>query len=102
MPMASKIMRVGGWSFFILLLQFSFSSVPAAGAARAFTQKYNLKSKDTKNRVLLGGEGGIRTREPVKVTHIPSVRDKPDYATSPISFSAAGLYHKGQNVLVFF
>jgi hypothetical protein len=30
-----------------------------------------------------GGEGGIRTREPLWVTRFPSVRAKPDYATSP-------------------
>ncbi len=30
-----------------------------------------------------GGEGGIRTREPFWVTRFPSVRAKPDYATSP-------------------
>ena len=29
------------------------------------------------------GEGGIRTREPLWVTRFPSVRAKPDYATSP-------------------
>ena len=31
----------------------------------------------------IGGEGGIRTREPLWVTRFPSVRAKPDYATSP-------------------
>lgn len=31
------------------------------------------------------GEGGIRTREPLGVTRFPSVRAKPDYATSPYS-----------------
>ena len=30
-----------------------------------------------------GGEGGIRTREPLRVTRAPGVRAKPDYATSP-------------------
>ena len=34
---------------------------------------------------LFSGEGGIRTREPLWVTRFPSVRAKPDYATSPIS-----------------
>ena len=29
------------------------------------------------------GEGGIRTREPLRVTRAPGVRAKPDYATSP-------------------
>lgn len=31
-----------------------------------------------------GGESGIRTREPLRVTRFPSVRAKPDYAISPI------------------
>ena len=39
----------------------------------------------------ISGEGGIRTREPLWVTRFPSVRAKPDYATSP--FSADKLYH---------
>src|SRR5215203_738754 len=30
----------------------------------------------------LSGEDGIRTREPLWVTHLPSVRAKPDYAES--------------------
>ena len=38
-----------------------------------------------------GGEGGIRTREPLWVTRFPSVRAKPDYATSPCQ--AGELYH---------
>ena len=38
-----------------------------------------------------GGEGGIRTREPLWVTRFPSVRAKPDYATSPCP--AGELYH---------
>ena len=40
----------------------------------------------------IGGEGGIRTREPLWVTRFPSVRAKPDYATSPfvLLFSTAG------------
>jgi hypothetical protein len=38
-----------------------------------------------------GGEGGIRTREPLWVTRFPSVRAKPDYATSP--YQAGELYH---------
>ena len=40
---------------------------------------------------LLCGEGGIRTREPLWVTRFPSVRAKPDYATSP--YQAGELYH---------
>ena len=34
---------------------------------------------------LYGGEGGIRTHEPLQVTRFPSVRAKPDYATSPFA-----------------
>ena len=30
-----------------------------------------------------GGEGGIRTREPLRVTRAPGVRARPNYATSP-------------------
>ena len=39
-----------------------------------------------------GGEGGIRTREPLRVTRAPGVRAKPDYATSPLAFRADELY----------
>ena len=45
-----------------------------------------------------GGEGGIRTREPLWVTRFPSVRAKPDYATSPIE--RRGLYQKLDDGLV--
>jgi hypothetical protein len=31
----------------------------------------------------LSGEGGIRTRDTLQYTRFPSVRAKPDYATSP-------------------
>ena len=41
--------------------------------------------------VLFGGEGGIRTREPLRVTRFPSVRAKP--ATRPLR-KAGELYHK--------
>ena len=47
----------------------------------------SLKKRGT----FISGEGGIRTREPLWVTRFPSVRAKPDYATSP--FSAGKLYH---------
>jgi hypothetical protein len=40
--------------------------------------------------VFLGGEGGIRTREPLGVTRFPSVRAKP--ATRPLR-KAGELYH---------
>jgi hypothetical protein len=40
-----------------------------------------------------GGEGGIRTREPLWVTRFPSVRAKPDYATSPFRVERGELYH---------
>jgi hypothetical protein len=45
-----------------------------------------------KTGILVGGEGGIRTREPLRVTRAPGVRAKPDYATSPIAagFPTAG------------
>jgi hypothetical protein len=33
--------------------------------------------------VSISGEGGIRTRVPLQETRFPSVRAKPDYATSP-------------------
>ena len=39
-----------------------------------------------------GGEGGIRTHEPLRVTRAPGVRAKPDYATSPLAFRADELY----------
>lgn len=45
-----------------------------------------------------GGEGGIRTREPLWVTRFPSVRAKPDYATSPY-FMTAKLYHS-KNLII--
>ncbi len=35
------------------------------------------------SHIYLGGEGGIRTREPLRVTRSPGVRVRPDYATSP-------------------
>ena len=38
-----------------------------------------------------GGEGGIRTREPLWVTRFPSVRAKP--ATRPLRVKRAVLYH---------
>jgi hypothetical protein len=41
-----------------------------------------------------GGEGGIRTREPLWVTRFPSVRAKPDYATSPFLGRAGELYQR--------
>ncbi len=45
-----------------------------------------------------GGEGGIRTREPLWVTRFPSVRAKPDYATSP--YPAGELYHAGNSMMI--
>ena len=55
--------------------------------------RVNLKNKTPhKGRLFSGGEGGIRTREPLWVTRFPSVRAKPDYATSP--FQTRRLYHK--------
>jgi hypothetical protein len=51
---------------------------------------YLIDSCKTKNScyifagVLLGGEGGIRTREPFQVTHIPGVRARP--TTRPLHF----------------
>ena len=47
--------------------------------------RVNLKQKRLPYgwETFLGGEGGIRTREPLWVTRFPSVRAKPDYATSP-------------------
>ena len=47
--------------------------------------RVNLKQKrlPLRGETFLGGEGGIRTREPLWVTRFPSVRAKPDYATSP-------------------
>ncbi len=44
-----------------------------------------LKTKTSLDkRDVFSGEGGIRTREPLWVTRFPSVRAKPDYATSPV------------------
>ena len=51
------------------------------------------KNKTPQNgEFFTGGEGGIRTREPLWVTRFPSVRAKPDYATSPNQ--AGRLYQK--------
>ena len=48
------------------------------------------KEKPLSKRGAKGGEGGIRTREPFWVTRFPSVRAKPNYATSP--YSSRGNY----------
>ena len=40
----------------------------------------------------MSGEGGIRTREPLRVTRFPSERAKPDYATSPYD-TLSGRYY---------
>jgi hypothetical protein len=46
------------------------------------TREPKIKRSDFSER-FISGEGGIRTREPLWVTRFPSVRAKPDYATSP-------------------
>jgi hypothetical protein len=62
------------------------------GAHEPQTKNTSLKREPPqKQGGFSGGEGGIRTREPLWVTRFPSVRAKPDYATSP--FSAGELYH---------
>ena len=48
-------------------------------------ENLNKENAPTMRRFFSGGEGGIRTREPLWVTRFPSVRAKPDYATSPSS-----------------
>src|SRR6266498_144293 len=50
-----------------------------------FAAPLNLKHLPLLGDVSISGEGGIRTREPLWVTRFPSVRAKPDYATSPVS-----------------
>ena len=42
------------------------------------------QNKNVPLRGRIGGEGVIRTLEPFRVTHIPGVRARPDYATSPV------------------
>ena len=54
-----------------------FEYHPSMGA------KTSGKQKRLNKQASLGGEGGIRTRDTLQYTRFPSVRAKPDYATSP-------------------
>ncbi len=56
-------------------------------------ENLNKENAPVVRRFFSGGEGGIRTREPLWVTRFPSVRAKPDYATSPFLVQAGKLYH---------
>ena len=58
------------------------------------TREPKNKNASINLRRFSGGEGGIRTREPLWVTRFPSVRAKPDYATSPFSSQAGELYQR--------
>ncbi len=79
------------WSVLLVAERAGFEYHLLNGGARTSNKKTPLAEC-----FACGGEGGIRTREPLWVTRFPSVRAKPDYATSP-NRKRPGLYHVFSN-----
>ena len=68
------------------LLQAGLASgmrVPLRRRASTKTALGSAPFQPNRKPGLCGGEGGIRTRDPLRGTRFPIVRTKPDYATSP-------------------
>ena len=59
-------------------------------------EKSTKNQKHPLGRCFFGGEGGIRTREPLWVTRFPSVRAKP--ATQPLRLSGANYTRESSGV----
>ena len=75
-----------------LLAERGDSHCPLMGNPRTKSWHCVQIKKDPFEEGPFSGEGGIRTREPLRVTRAPGVRAKPDYATSP-NFERLELYH---------